>query len=270
MTGLLLVVDLDGTLYRGDAPVRRYAALIAATLPPASAQAYLAALERYLASGPAAAAGSADAAEAAALREAVDAWGAAALLAARCHGVRAETTHAAFLASREWIATPECSVELVTPLVQALAELRAAATITLVTNSPDLALAGFLAKLGVAGCFDQIVAGAGKPDGLRRLLRCHLGADPAEPWRVFSIGDHYRNDIAPAVGIGAAAGYIDRFGRADGPATATAATAEGLLPALRAWAADPQTTARGGASISGLPGILGRRRGHRLEQAADR
>lgn len=240
MTQPLLIVDLDGTIYRGDAPVRRYASLIADTLPPPQAKAYLEALGRYLGAGPAAAAVSEDTVEAAALREAVDPWGAAFGLATRCYGVPAEVTESAFTRCRLWMATPECAVELVEPLVRALAELRAAARIALVTNSPRLGLDAFLTRLGVAACFAEVVAGAGKPDGLRRLLRRDLGTALRErPWLVFSIGDHYRNDIEPAAEIGAATGYIDRYGRDDGPATATAATAEGLLPALRAWAENP-------------------------------
>ena len=34
MTELILVSDFDGTLYRGDGPVRHYAGLIAAKLGP--------------------------------------------------------------------------------------------------------------------------------------------------------------------------------------------------------------------------------------------
>ena len=239
----LLIVDLDGTAYRGDAPVRRYAALIADALPPAQASAYLAALERYLDRGPAAAAASEDTVEAAALHEAVDGWGAAHGLATRCYGVQADVTESAFSRCRRWMCTPECAVEPVRPLLRELAGLRPAAEIALVTNSPADGLAEFLARLDVAGCFDEVVAGAGKPDGLRRLLRRRLGPDLRQrPWLAFSIGDHYRNDMEPAAEIGAGCGYIDRYGRHDGPATATAATAEGLLPILRAWAANPAAT----------------------------
>jgi ribonuclease J len=243
---LLLVVDFDGTVYRGDAPVRHYAGLISDTLAPARAKDYLQAMERYLESGPAAAAGSEDTVEAAALREAVDPWGAAAGLAARCHAVPADVLESAFVRSRLWMAEPQCEVELVESLLQTLADLRTYARTFLLTNSGYPGLHPFLARLGIITWFDVIVAQAGKPDGLRRLLQRNLGTDLRErPWRVFSIGDHYRNDIEPAAEIGAACGYIDRYGRADGPATATAAAAEDLLPALRAWAADPVAATRG-------------------------
>lgn len=242
----MLVVDFDGTVYRGDAPVRHYAGLIADTQAPAQAKAYLKAMERYIESGPAAAADSEDTVEAAALREAVDPWGAAVGLAARCYAVPEDVIEFAFVRSRLWMAKPECEVELVELLLQTLADLRACARIVLLTNSGYAGLHPLLARLGIDTCFDVIVADAGKPDGLRRLLQRNLGTDLRErPWRAFSIGDHYRNDIEPAAEIGAGCGYIDRYGRADGPATATAAAAEDLLPALRAWAADPVAATRG-------------------------
>jgi FMN phosphatase YigB (HAD superfamily) len=245
--GLVLVVDFDGTVYRGDAPVRHYAELIAATMVPADGEAFLAALERYLACGVAAAAASTDTVEAAALRESLDPWSATIQLAARCYDVPADVTEFAFARCRHWMTKPECEIEVVRPLIDSLAELRPAATIMLVTNSGQLGLRPLLGRLGIAGCFDDIVAGAAKPDGLRRLLQRVLGPDlRARPWRLFSLGDHYRNDIEPAVEIGAASGYIDRFGRAEGPATARAARAEDLLPALHAWAANPQATATAG------------------------
>jgi FMN phosphatase YigB (HAD superfamily) len=240
---LLLAVDFDGTVYRGDAPARYYAGLIAATLAPAQANTFLEAVERYFAAGPAAAADSDDMVEAAALREAADAWGAVAGLATRCHAVPAAVRESAFARCRGWMTTPGCEVELVVPLVQAIAQLRAAARIVLITNSGNPGLHPLLARLGIAACFDDIVAGAGKPDGLRRLLSTELAADLRErPWRAFSVGDHYRNDIEPAAEVGAGCAYIDRYGRADGPATATAAAAEGLVPVLHAWAADPAGT----------------------------
>ena len=247
MRQLLLFVDFDGTVYRGDAPVRHYSGLIADTLPSAQAEAYLKAVERYIESGPAASADSEDTVEAAALREAVDPWGAAVGLATRCHGVPTDVVESSFVRSRLWMAKPECEVELVQLLLQTLADLRTCARTYLITNSGYAGLYALLARLGIVTCFDVIVAGAGKPDGLRRLLQRNLGTDLRErPWRVFSIGDHYRNDIEPAAEIGAGCGYIDRYGRADGPATATAAAAEDLLPALRAWAADPVAATRGG------------------------
>jgi FMN phosphatase YigB (HAD superfamily) len=225
---------------RGDAPVRYYGGQIATLMPAAAASSYQAALEQYLAAGPAAAAGRADLAEAEALAGAVDSWEAARDLGL-CRGVSRAAISEAFSRCREWMIGPDCDVGLVQAVIEALADLRSLARITLVTNSPEDSMLPLVSRLGILGCFDEIVAGAGKPAGMRSFLNRSLGDGlHGQGWRVFSLGDHYRNDIEPAIRIGAATGYIDRYGRADGPATARARVVEELLPALRSWARDPR------------------------------
>ena len=246
MTELILVSDFDGTLYRGDEPVRHYARLLAARLDPGQAEPYLVAFERYLDRGPAAAAASTDTVEAAALRESIDAWGAALQLGRRVYGLGSDAISEAFAATRAHMVETEMELEPVTALIDTLRELRGSVRLVLATNSPLPGVDVLLRRLGADGLFDEVAGGVGKPDGLRRRLAAELGADPragrpaADPWRLLSIGDHWRNEIEPAVEIGAATGYIDRFGRSDGPATATAAAAEQLLAFVRAWAGNPQ------------------------------
>ena len=229
----LLVVDFDGTVYRDDAPVRFYAERAAATLPGPARARMLELFEAYLGAGVAAAAGAADEAEAEALRGSVDAWGAAMALGT-LHGVTAEALAEAFLASRKFMLTGECSVSAIPALVQAFQELRGTVRVVLATNSPAEGLAPLLDRLGVTGLFDEVLPGADKPRGLRRWIAAQLRDRPAG--ELFSVGDHYFNEIEPAAEAGARTGYIDRFGRADGPATVTAAVVEDILPGIAAWA----------------------------------
>jgi FMN phosphatase YigB (HAD superfamily) len=239
---LLLVVDFDGTVYRGDEPVRYYARRVAESMHPRAAEPFLASFERYLALGVRAADSCDDTVEAAALRESYDAWGAAVHLAERIYKVAPAILDEAFVASRVHMLESGCELEPVTALFDALRDVRGRARRVLATNSPPEGLMPLLDLLGVAGLFDEVAVGLGKPDGLRRYLQYELGDDlRSRPWRLFSVGDHYRNEIEPAVEIGAGSGYIDRFGRADGPATAVAATVEGVLPTLLAWADDPSS-----------------------------
>jgi FMN phosphatase YigB (HAD superfamily) len=241
VSGLLLVVDFDGTVVRGDGPVRCYARLVAQHLSAPDAEQFLGALDRFLAHGVLAACQAADTIEAAVLREAGDAWGVVQSLAGRRYGVPAEAIALAFTRCRRQMIDPASDVGLVEPLMDALAGLRAAARIALVTNSPQDSMMPLLKRLAILHCFDEIATGAGKPDGMRRVLAQRLGPDLRErPWRLLSLGDHYRNDIEPAVEIGASAAYIDRFGHWGGRAGTRARRVEDLLPALRAWAADPR------------------------------
>jgi FMN phosphatase YigB (HAD superfamily) len=130
---------------------------------------------------------------------------------------------------------PQCAVAAVPALVEVFEKLRGdgQVRIVLATNSPAEGLAPLLDRLGVAALFDEILPGAAKPAGLRRWIAAQLAGRPAG--ELFSLGDHYFNEIEPAMAVGGCAGYIDRFGRADGPATVTAATVEDVLPGVLAW-----------------------------------
>lgn len=228
-----LLVDLDGTLYRGDGPVRRYAELVAASIAE-SADRFLATVDRYLAAG-------VGGVSEPALLAATDGWEAVAKLATARYGVTRDALDAAFLGSRRALAEPDLAVEVPDGFLDLLTKLRPSTRLVLATNSPALGLAELLHRLGAANRFDQIISGAGKPSGLPALL-AGLAEDidaAGQPRRIFSVGDHWHNDIAPARTFGAVTGYIDRFGRADGPADVTAPTLEGILPGIATWAADP-------------------------------
>ncbi|MDH6137149.1 FMN phosphatase YigB (HAD superfamily) [Kitasatospora sp. MAA4] len=240
---LVLVTDFDGTLYRGDAPIRYYAEQAAAELPSAARAELIGGVELYLADGVAAAERAADPRQAAALRAAVDGWEVVAQLAGQCHGVQLPQLNAAFAATRAHMATDACALEVPADYAALLTELRTQGVrVVLATNSPAAGLAELLDRLELTSLVDEVVSSTGKPAGLDLLLRRELGSGPVR--RILSIGDHWHNDVAPAAQLGAPCAYIDRFGRADGPATAVAPRIEGLLPALRDWAsAGTRTTA---------------------------
>ena len=229
-----LLVDLDGTLYRGDGPVRAYADGVARSLSESDAEKFLSIVDDYLAHG----VGERTEPE---LLAATDGWEAVQRLATLRFDVGRTELDDAFLASRAALAGPELAVEVPGGFLDTLMVLRPNTRIVLATNSPQLGLAALLARIGADDAFDEIINSAAKPVGLPRILTGiaeEIGASAA-PWRIFSLGDHWHNDIAPARDFGAATGYIDRFGRADGPADAIAPTVEGLLPAITDWAADP-------------------------------
>ncbi len=228
-----LLVDLDGTFYRGDGPVLAYARSIADTLGRDDAAWLLSAVDTYLTHG------------VAALTEpestgAVDGWEIVQSLAGRL-GVDKATLDAAFLASRRALAQPDCAVEVPAGLLDTLRELRASTYVVLATNSPADWLGELLDRLGAAGTFDEVAPSARKPIGMPGILLGLAGRIGVtdEPWRMFSVGDHWRNDIEPARAFGAVTGYVDRFGREDGPADVVAPDLEGVLPTMLRWAADP-------------------------------
>ena len=233
----LLVTDFDGTLYRGDDPIRHYARRSARGLPADRRRIVLDGVDQYLAMG----------AAASLVPEAIDGWEAVMLLGRR-FGVDADVLQEAFTDTRVHMLTEACSLEVPSGYAELLQELRAGGVrVVLATNSPAEGLDPLLRRLDLLPLVDEVVAGTGKPAGLSRLLQRELdgsvaggavagGAGPG-PERVLVIGDHWRNDIEPGTDIGAFGAYIDRFGRADGPADAVATTVEGLLEPIRKWAA---------------------------------
>lgn len=226
----LLVTDFDGTLYRGDDPIRHYARRSAQGLSADRRRIMLDGVDQYLAMG----------AAASVVPEAIDGWDAVMLLGRRL-GVDSDALQAAFTDTRVHMLTEACSLEVPSGYAELLRELRAdGVRVVLATNSPAEGLDPLLRRLDLLPLVDEVVAGTGKPAGLRRLLQRELQPGPSggtAPARVLVIGDHWRNDIEPGTDIGAFGAYIDRFGRADGPADAAATTVEGLLEPIRKWAA---------------------------------
>lgn len=231
-----LLVDLDGTLYRGDGAVLAYADHLAATLPPTDSSRLRSVLADYLAHG----------AAASEVPAATDGWEAVQELAGQL-AIPKPVQDKAFLASRRALGESGCPIETPPDLVPALRRLRPATRLVLATNSPADWLAALLARLAAADLFDQVITSARKPAGMPDILAglaASVGATE-RPWRVFSVGDHWPNDIAPARAFGAATGYIDRFGRNDGPADVVAPDLEGVLPTILRWADSPEAFATG-------------------------
>lgn len=223
----ILVVDLDGTLYRGDGPVRVYAEGLARAVAPDDGRALVRDVEQFLAGNPAEY-----------LRGSSDAWVAARRAADR-RGVSDDAISPAFLAARAALADGTCLVENPAGLVEALDQLAGRVTRILVTNSPDDGLPELLVRLGATDVFDRVVSSAHKPYGLRDLLPGLVRSLPA-PHRLLSLGDHWRNDLEPAIELGATAFYVDPFDRREGPAHAHARRVEELLPLLADWSTDPE------------------------------
>jgi len=212
--------------------VRAYAEGVAAGLGAADRAGFLSIVDNYLVAG---VSGRTEPE----LLTATDGWEAVARLATQRFNVGKAALDAAFLASRRALAGTRLRVEVPGGFLDALAALRPSTYLVLATNSPELGLAALLTRIGAGHAFDKVVFGAAKPVGMPAILAGIATEIGAPPWRIFSIGDHWRNDIAPARAFGAVTGYIDRFGRKDGPADVTADTVEGILPTIMAWAADP-------------------------------
>ncbi|OUE26260.1 HAD family hydrolase [Clavibacter michiganensis] len=222
--GRTLVFDFDGTVSLGDGPVLRYAHHVAETLPGDDARTRFAA---------AVAAGLDDVGGP---DGAVDGYALVQALAVQ-HDVPARLVSAAFLASRAELGGPHAPVVGPAGLGRFLRGLAGQATRVLVTNSPAVRIPEALAALGIAGAFDEVVTGAGKPAGMGEVLdRADPGPAAGPPAaRLLSVGDLWVNDLEPAHARGFSTALVGPGASADDRPTFRAATVAGLYADIRAW-----------------------------------
>lgn len=134
-----------------------------------------------------------------------DRWGLLGSLAAR-YGVTTQQRDTAFLATRDFMGTPEGRLREergLRPVLEALR--RSGQRLIAMSNSPAATVDDVFGQLGVRDCIDLIISDAHKPRGLQEYLERQT-----EPESTLSVGDNYVNDIEPALEAGGWALYIDR------------------------------------------------------------
>lgn len=230
----VLMLDFDGTICVGEAPVEAYVRSMTASDEGLQGT-MLAELAEFLADP--------DADHR--LAHAQDAYQAVQALAIR-HGIPTERVHAAYRASRREIGADGVAVRAPDGLAALLDRLAGRVHRVLVTNAPHDGITRILRHTGLTGAIDEIVTEAGKPHHTHTvvedlLTRHGLRADPA---RLMSVGDVWDNDLAAPWQRGCATAYVDTFGRATGPAHVRASRMEDLLPAIEEWASDPSAFVR--------------------------
>ncbi|WP_181397098.1 HAD family hydrolase [Cryobacterium arcticum] len=236
----VLVFDFDGTVSLGHGPIRSYARFVAAGLPTAAAVEFLGRFETDISAPP----------SATRWAQPIDGYDLVRLLAEQ-YDVTASARSAAYLASRQELATNAAPVTSPAGLADFLAEARPTAYLVLATNAPAIRLEEALAALGLAGAFDAVHTSVGKPDGFGPLLDSLLARLPvgASSANLTSIGDVWENDLAPAYMRGATTALVG----APPPRTATptyrADHLHELYPALRDWLDSATPLAPGTTSL---------------------
>lgn len=205
----VVVYDFDGTVSVGDAPAREYLRGIAGN----RADQLFAAWD-------------------AAGRPGLDGY---AMVAdwARANGVSQTDRSHAYAASRAALHDGRIATQAPAGLADLLHIRPDPVRCVLVTNAPIDGIGPALERMGLGGCFDELIGDAGKPAGLPALLRQVLGGLPAE--RLLSVGDLWANDLAPAAAIGAATALVDPQGTGNGSPTYRACTLTALLPDIERW-----------------------------------
>lgn len=224
----LLILDFDGTLCLGDAPVIAYATEVARSLghPERSIQEPLEAFLGGVSDGPFA--GSADG------YGAVAQW-------AREHGLGEQELSEAYLRSRATLDFGELEVSIPPGITDFLGGFRDWDRV-LVTNAPREGTEWLVRALGLAPHLDRVIGDAGKPAGLRALTAEGAELDTARWQRLLSVGDIWRNDLEP-VADRAATALIERHPQPRARPTFRAAVIETLYSDLAHWRTASPTTA---------------------------
>lgn len=220
----LILFDFDGTLYCGDAPFRFYADVIAREMAPQDHDHYLHLVEQHLNGVPGVVAG--------------DNWEAVVQLSSPFlpEDRYADLWNHAFLETRQYMLQDTCPLEVSSDLRRFLQEMQGRVTLACASNSPAEAAFPLLERLGLLSFFDHVTPSAGKPAGLISAAESLWGG-PADPQLTASVGDNYRNDIAPALADGWFTAHISPHGYFPGPSTVHGHVIEEVLPSLYEWVA---------------------------------
>jgi FMN phosphatase YigB (HAD superfamily) len=217
----VLVWDLDGTLYRSAAACLHYAHGIAETMEDDARAPYVEAMERYLAGNGGV--------------EASDGWEAAVVLAGGGRGA-SRAYGDAFARTREFMLSDACELEVPEGLRELLERVAPRARRVLVTNTPSFGVMPLLERLDLLGSFDEISCDSAKPNRFEVRLRAFADVNGVAPQDVLSIGDHFVNDIQPALNAGCTTAYVDPFGVGpSGRAHLEAPRFEELLGPIETW-----------------------------------
>jgi FMN phosphatase YigB (HAD superfamily) len=216
----LLLFDFDGTVYRGDAPFREYAAQIARAIPESDRETFLGRAARQLAG----------------VREveAGDPWHAMARLA-EPYQLDRTALHEAFMKTRAYMMTDACRLEVPAVLPSFLTRARRQVVVALASNSPREACLPLLQKLGLQDAFHLVRPSAHKPEGLLPLIAELEAQFETPPGQVMSVGDYYVNDIAPAQSAGFRTAYISPGDYFPGPVDLAGKRLEDVLPGVAIW-----------------------------------
>ncbi|MGH2512163.1 MAG: HAD family hydrolase [Candidatus Limnocylindrales bacterium] len=236
----LLVLDFDGTVWRGNEPLEAYAETVAQDLSSPDRRSYLTRVNAFLAGDRWEAPAGAELPE--------DGWAAVAKFVAE-YGATLEQRQRAFHATRARIAAGEFHLDVPAGLPEFLAWSRASCAIVLASNSPVSSVLPVLEQLGLVALFDAITCDARKPAGLQALGPAWANQYVLEPNRIMSIGDHYPNDIAPAHAAGWSTTYLTPWRAVPGPCSVVGTTFEEVLPSLRSWVRFVEGRGSGAASI---------------------
>lgn len=194
-----LILDLDGTLYRGDAPLIAYADAMAEMAQPPLGEALSARVRAFVD----------DPVLFAPYR---DPWATVSALGGEA-GLDWPRRDLAFLRVREAICQGEVPIELPLGLHAFLAGLDRRVRVAVLTNSEEQSARRLLRFMDLGDLAHKAKGMVHKPKGFAAAVRPHVAGLGAA--QVVSVGDNHTNDVEPAKALGFGAVHVRAPG-ADG------------------------------------------------------
>lgn len=222
-SGLVLLLDFDGTVSLGDGPVLAYADEAFGYLPARRRSAAHDQLSSFLAGDPDL------------LRRYADGYGC--VRDQVVDQVTPEQLSAAYLDSRRRLAAEDLGTYPAPGIGELLTALDGVATRVVLTNSPAVGVLESLQRFGLSELLDEVVVGADKPHRMAEHLDVLTAGRP--PATLISVGDHWRNDLAVPLERGCATAYVSQHPGADEPAHLCGRDIAALAPEILVWAKDP-------------------------------
>ncbi|QSO48090.1 HAD family hydrolase [Alicyclobacillus mengziensis] len=128
------------------------------------------------------------------------------------YGASAEDIHAAFAATRAYMESPDFPMQGMPGLRDSIHRLKSKGVhFALATNSPEPDSRTILGKLGLTGAFEMEVFNAKKQVNAPVHFRRFQESFNVPFEQMVSVGDHFRNEIRPAIELGMKTICIDRY-----------------------------------------------------------
>ena len=207
-----LIWDFDGTLYRGDKPFSIYASYIL-EFSGMERDGHMEEIERRIGD-----------------YEKYYGNDGYEIVATYLSSVKPEIMQKSYERMREDLLEHPEYVEIPEKIGDILEFARERTHMILASNSPEPYVTPFLKKLGLISYFHQIFSSARKPEGIRRII-----GNLPEKQRVLSIGDHYVNDIMPAIEMKKDSAFISKYAKSGMDATFYGKKIEDIYGEIIKW-----------------------------------
>ncbi|MCL4451991.1 MAG: HAD family hydrolase [Candidatus Thermoplasmatota archaeon] len=216
-----MIFDFDGTIIQGDQPYYRCAEIISKQLPSSVVEPFLSKVK-------------------AALTHSMpfpgeDGW--SMLYNLSSNYITRDEFSAAFHLTRREMLEDEKMTYMPDAVKVLLESLKKSAILVLASNSPAAYVEPVVRRYSLDDYFSYIRPGAAKPAGFEPMVRQVIENEKLDRgYKVLSVGDHYTNDIMPAVKLGWDGAYVNPYGLAPKESTVSGGSIEELSPWIIDWA----------------------------------